>query len=126
MNSKERSRSENYNLTQIKMPTLSLKLAFAERKGLLVPSGHAAPPLVNLPLVDFEPNGLIEGSHPFLTGSFDVNKNANPIAKVGICREEGITRTLRARRTASRESPFGRFRTQWLNRGFSSLPYWVF
>lgn len=38
------------------------------------------------------------------------------------CREEGITRTHRACRTAPRESPFGRFRTQVLDRGFSSLP----
>jgi hypothetical protein len=77
----------------MKKPALSLKLAFAERKGLLVPTGHAAQALANLPMVDFEPNELIEGSHPFLIDPIPINEKASLVTKAGICREEGI-RTL--------------------------------
>ncbi|RPA66447.1 hypothetical protein EF405_20810 [Cyclobacteriaceae bacterium YHN15] len=96
----------------MKKPALSLKLAFAERKGLLVLTRHAEQALANLPKVDFEPNELIEGSHPFLIDPIPINEKASLVTKAGICREEGIARTHRACRTGPRESPYGRFRTQ--------------
>jgi hypothetical protein len=47
------------------------------RKGLLVLTRHAARALANLPKVDFEPNELIEGSHPFLNDPVPINEKAS-------------------------------------------------